>query len=313
MRFQKSPQYFAEYAGLKATCFFIRLLPYQVAVWLGRRLTGAIRLVMRKRFERTQSDIQKAFPEKSKQQVFDIALESWRNMGAILAEFVKLAHMTPDQLKKYVDIRGADKLLKAQNDKTGGIVHIGHFTNWEAFGLAGAVWGIDKAVLAQRVDNPYVDKETNRLRNTFGGQLFYSNHDSSPFYACIKWLKKGKVLGILSDQNVVASEMFIPFMGRIAALSPITAVLSIKLQVPVFPVKMVRENGKIVAIVLGPVFPPKEYNQENLNSFLKVLTGYYEDWLRDNPSSWLWAHNRWKREAEGEAVLQAQQHDQTTH
>ena len=32
-------------------------------------------------------------------------------------------------------------------------------------------------------------------------------------------------------------------------------------------------------------------------------TDGYEDWLRQDPASWLWAHNRWKREAQGEAYL----------
>ena len=44
---------------------------------------------------------------------------------------------------------------------------------------------------------------------------------------------------------------------------------------------------------------------ENVRKFTKILVGYYEDWLKDNPGSWLWAHNRWKREAEGEAYLKA--------
>ena len=34
------------------------------------------------------------------------------------------------------------------------------------------------------------------------------------------------------------------------------------------------------------------------------LVKCYEDWLKEDPSSWLWAHNRWKREAEGEKYLQ---------
>lgn len=299
MRFEKSPSYFAQYAGLKAACFFLRALPYGAALALGRFATGAAAKLMKKRFERNLRDIAQTFPDKPPRQIYDIALNSWKNMGQILAEFIKLSSYTPKQLQKRVEIRGLDKLLVAQENKTGGIIHIGHFTNWEAFGLAGAAAGIDSAVMAQRVDNPYVDEETNRLRHIFGGRTFYSNHDANPFFSTVRWLKKGKLIGILTDQNVVASEIFMNFLGRPAAVSPITALLSIRLQVPVFPVVVTRENGKLVCTVQDPVLPPKEYSQDNIRLFVRRLTDIYEGWIRQNPENWLWAHNRWKREEEG--------------
>lgn len=304
-RFQKTPFYFVQYLALKVFCALFGLLPYRLAVKIGRLTTGSVRFIMPKRFGRSVTDIQKAFPEKSPEECRKIALESWRNMGAIFAEFIKLTTFkNPDEFKKYSRIIGAEKMLNAQ-DKTGGIIHIGHFTNWEAFGLAGAVYGVDKAVLAQRVDNPYIDEETNRLRNIFTGRTFYSNHEDKPFFACMRWLKKKKMLGILFDQNTVSGEVWIPFMGRTAAFSPITALLSIKMQVPVFPVRVWREkDGAIVSEVMDPLYPPTDFSMDNVRQFTKQLVGYYETWLRENPASWLWAHNRWKREAEGNAYLE---------
>lgn len=298
MRFQKSPSYFVQYAGLKTACFFLRLLPYRAACALGRFCTATAAKLMKKRFERSVTDIQWAFPDMSSDQARQVAKDSWRNMGQILAEFIKLSSYPREKVLRFVELRGIDKLHAAQ-DHTGGIIHIGHFTNWEAFGLAASADGIYSAVMAQRVDNPYVDKETNRLRHTFGGRTFYSNYDANPFFACVRWLKKGKLIGILTDQNVVASEIFMHFFGRSAAISPITALLSTRLQVPVFPVQVTRENGKLVCTVQDPVWPPKEYSQENIRLFVRQLTDIYENWIRQNPANWLWAHNRWKREAEG--------------
>lgn len=137
----------------------------------GQKGHGRGALCNEKRFNRSVYDIRRAFPKMTEEEARATALESWRNMGGILAEFIKLTQMTPEEFKKHSRIIGAEKMLNAQN-VTGGIIHIGHFTNWEAFGLAGAVYGVDKAVLAQRVDNPYVDEETNRLRNIFTGRTF---------------------------------------------------------------------------------------------------------------------------------------------
>ncbi len=304
-RFQKTPLHYVQYLALKGFCVLFALLPYRFSVWISRTLTGWTRAFLPKRFKRMQYDIKRAFPDKSDEEVHHIAVESWKNMGGILAEFIQLTHMSPARFKKHVRIIGAEKMLNAQG-KTGGIIHIGHFTNWEAFGLAGAIYGIDKAVLAQRVDNPYIDEETNRLRNIFTGRTFYANHQDKPFFVCMRWLKKKKMLGILIDQNAGSSEVWIPFMGRTAAFSPITALLAIKMQVPVFPVKVWRESsGNIVCKVEEPLMAPAEYNPENVRKFTKTLAEFYEECLRDNPASWLWAHNRWKREAEGDKYLAA--------
>lgn len=298
MRFQKSPSYFIQYAGLKTACALFRILPYNTAISVGRFSTAMAAKIMHKRFERNLCDIAQVFPDKSPQEIHQIALNSWKNMGQILAEFVKLSSFSEEKFKKYVKIRGLEKLQYAQDHKLGGIIHIGHFTNWEAFGLAASAYGMDKAVLAQRVDNPYVDKETNRLRNIFGGKTLYSNHDANPFFSCIRWLKSGKIMGILTDQNVVASEIFMHFLGRPAAVSPITALLAIRMQVPVFPVIVTREQGQIICTVQDPLSAPKEYSPDNIRLFVRQLTDIYENWIKENPDNWLWAHNRWKRQEE---------------
>lgn len=304
-RFQKTPAHYMQFVGLKLFCSLVALLPYRVAVNLAKHATGAVRFVMPKRFKRMVSDIRRAFPQTTEQQARHIAVKSWRNMGVIFAEFIQLSHLSKEQFKTRCRIIGAEK-LRAAEGTTGGIIHIGHFTNWEAFGLAASVYGFKKAVLAQRVDNPYVDEETNRLRNIFGGTTLYSNNQDRPFFACMRWLKKKKIMGILFDQNTVTGEFFMPFMGRTAAFSPITALLAIKMQIPVFPVSVRREtDGTLVCTVEDPLPPPAEYNQANLRAFMKTLISYYEKWLTQDPSSWLWAHNRWKREEEGNRYLQA--------
>ncbi len=288
-----------QYVGLKTACFCLRLIPYRAACAFGRFCTNAITYIMKKRFERSVHDIQLAFPEKSVEEAREIARESWRNMGQILAEFVHLSAMSGDKVSQKVEIRGVEKLHYARQH-TGGIIHIGHFTNWEAFGLAVGVAGIESNSMAQKVDNPYVDEETNRLRHVFGGITVYSNHHANPFFTAVRLLKKHQMLGILTDQNAVASEIFMHFLGRVAAVSPITALLSIRLQIPVLPVVVTREKQRLICTVEDPLLPPAEYSQENIRAFTRQLTDIYERWIRQYPGNWLWAHNRWKREKEGQ-------------
>ena len=302
-RFQKTPLHYLQYLALKGFCASFALLPYRPSVQLVRTMMKGTRLFFPKRFKRMQYDISKAFPDKSPQEIHQIAVRSWANMGAILAEFIQLSHLSRENFKKHCRVEGFEKIQAAEG-KTGGIIHIGHFTNWEAFGFAASVYGADKAVLALRADNPYINDEMNRLRNIFGGRTFYSNHQDQPFFAAMRWLKRKKFIGILIDQNAGSSQVWLPFMGRIAAFSPISALLAIKMQVPVFPVRVRREtDGVLVCNVQSPIIPPVEYNANNVRKFTHQLIEFYETCLREDPSSWLWAHNLWKREAEGERYL----------
>lgn len=285
-----------EYVALKVAFFVMRLLPYRLACLLGRGLITLAVPFVSKRFNRCIRDIQLAFPEKTAKEARQIALKSWKNMGQILAEFVHICSAKPAHVAELVEIRGFDKLKQADEKHTGGIIHIGHFTNWEAFGLAVSAAGIDSIVMAQRVDNPYVDETVNRLRHVFGGFTIYSNHEDNPFFTTARQLKKGRLLGILTDQNVITGEIFMNFFNRPAAISPITALLSIRFKVPVFPVVVTRENGKLICTVEDPILPPTEYSMENVRLFTRQLTDIYERWIRSAPENWLWAHNRWKRE-----------------
>ena len=100
-RFQKTPFHYFQYLALKIFCVLFSLLPYRLSIAVSRRLTGAVRFVMPNRFKRTVKDISLAFPEMSEDKARQTALESWRNMGAIMAEFIQLSRMSPENFKKH--------------------------------------------------------------------------------------------------------------------------------------------------------------------------------------------------------------------
>ena len=104
MRFQKSPSYFIQYAGLKTACALFRILPYNTAISVGRFSTAMAAKIMHKRFERNLCDIAQVFPDKSPQEIHQIALNSWKNMGQILAEFVKLSSFS-ENLAAFYDAK----------------------------------------------------------------------------------------------------------------------------------------------------------------------------------------------------------------
>ncbi len=284
----------AEYAGLKLLVIIIGLMPWSLAVKCGELLGFAMTKIIAKRFKRTISDIQKAFPQKSKREVYDIALESWRNIGRMAGEVIKAQTMPADKILEKLEFRNLEPLFEYNQKGNGGILHLGHFTNWELFGLIAATKLKKTAFIARPMSNPLVDKMLTKMRKSSGSDIISAYN---PFFSCFKAIKKGAMIGILSDQSVPSAKMYMNFLGRPAEVAPMTAMLSLKMNVPVFPVRMYRENGKIVAEGEAPIYPPAgEYSHQLLFDYTARLKTKYEEWIKKDPSSWLWAHNRWKRE-----------------
>jgi KDO2-lipid IV(A) lauroyltransferase len=285
----------SEYIGLKLLIILIGILPWGIAVKFGEGLGVLLSKFLPNRYKRTIKDIQKAFPEKTPEEAQKIALESWRNIGRLAAETAQAAISSKEKLFSKIEIRNADKAMKDNAQGKAGLIHIGHFTNWEIYGLMSGALFTKIAFIARPQSNKYVDKELTKIRTKYGGKMINAYN---PFYSCFKALKQGYMIGILSDQSVSSAKLYMNFLNRPAEVAPLTAMLAIKMQLPVYPVRVFRENSKIVGDMQQAVYPPKEYSHEALFSFTRQLQEIYEGWIRLDPGSWLWAHNRWRREHE---------------
>jgi KDO2-lipid IV(A) lauroyltransferase len=252
-----------------------------------------------------KKDIQKAFPDKSAAEVKEIATESFINIGRMSAEFVKSVSRSRTRLFKRIELHNFEEIIKRNNeDGLGAILHIGHFVNWELIGLAAGYMLKKIAFVARPQSNPYVDAEITKMR-TFSGAVKISSYNS-PFFACFKYLKKGYMIAILSDQSVPASPLYMNFLGRPAEVGARSAVLALKMQIPVFPVFPYRKNGKIIIEAQPAIIPSEHYSQKAVYDLTKQLNDKYEEWIRKEPQSWLWAHNRWKREKHSLKKMQQQ-------
>ncbi|MDR0734699.1 MAG: hypothetical protein LBG16_03260 [Elusimicrobiota bacterium] len=294
MKRSKKLRFLAEYAGLKCLVSVIRLMPWVLAVKFGEIFGFIVSKIIRKRFARAVKDIQKALPQKTRQQATKIAKESFKNIGRMTAEFVKASAMDKKNLLKHVELRNFEQMLERNNKQNlGAIVHIGHFVNWELTGLVAGHVLKKMAFVARPQSNPYVNEELTKMRTSSGAAMISAYN---PFFQCFKYLKKGYMLGILSDQSVASSEIYMDFLGRSAEVGGMSAVLAIKMQLPVYPARPYREGGKIIIEIQPPLTPPAQYSQQAVFDFTRRLMDKYEEWIKQAPQDWLWAHNRWRRE-----------------
>ncbi len=271
-------------------------MPENLLIKFGEFMGVTLTKIMPNRYKRSVSDIQKAFPNKSKKECEHIAKESWANIGRIVTEFAKAIKLPKEKILKRIRFENCEQFFQDNANGKGGILLLGHFANWEFLGLATAIKAKKMAFVAYPQNNKYVNDYITKLRSIFGSTLISSYN---PFFAAFRALKRGALVAILADQSVGSSKLYMNFLNRPAEVSPLPAVLSLKIGLPIYHISVYREGKQIVARCTKTIQPPKvPYSTEVLYDYTKVLKKELEEDILQYPADWLWAHNRWKREAE---------------
>lgn len=306
MKLSKRIKYYAEYIAFRAGIALMDIFPWGAAVKIGETLGLMASYVVVNRYKITIDNLKKAFPGKTQKEITAIAKGSWKNAGRIFAEFIKAGSISEKQLLEKLEFKNPQVLQPFIDNKKPLIVHLGHFTNWEILTLAYPLVGANITVLAKEIRNPYVNNYIFKTRKKYGCKFVLHRN---PFFSCVKALKNNNIMPILMDQNMPGGDKFFPFLGRMASVTPLTALLALKMQTPIMPLKLTREGDKIVAFYEDIIYPESRYSEQALDDLIIKLNSYLEKWIIQNPTLWLWLHNRWKREPDYYKIKQEREAD----
>ena len=168
------------------------------------------------------------------------------------------------------------------------------YGNWEVLGYTLATLGFETYSLARPIDNPLIDSWLLGVRER-RGQIILSKRGVTT--TALDVLNKKGVLGFIADQNAGPKGMFVPFFGRVASTYKSIGLLAIEHNVPVIVgyarlprrqvsrstwacrTSSIRRIGRIIRAI-------------NTKDELHYLTARYtkgiEDFIRDDPSQYLW-------------------------
>jgi len=144
------------------------------------------------------------------------------------------------------------------------------------------------------LNNPYLNTLLQKARSRFGNKVI---DKKGALRAILATLKDGGIVGILMDQAVLPDEGYvIEFLGRGAWTSRMPALLARKTGAPAVPA-FIRRTGKGHEITVYPEISlsQKSNQEEAVREDTERFSRYIEDYIKENPSQWLWMHRRWKR------------------
>jgi KDO2-lipid IV(A) lauroyltransferase len=282
-------------AALAATCLrLVGLLSVDRASALGGTLARAIgpRLGISKR---ARINLRMAMPELSEEAIEAVVRGMWDNLGRVAFEY---PHLT--KIKVFagdrVEVRGVDQLERALAAGRRVIMFSGHLGNWEIAALAGGQYGLDIAQIYRAANNPLIDAMLARLRGDLG-ELIPKGAVASR--RAVAALRRGGHLSLLADQKL-NDGIAAPFFGREAMTAPALALLALRFDCDVLPVRVERlfDHPKGEAHFRLTVYPklPLPDSGDRGADTLALMTAVnrtLEDWIRERPEQWFWLHRRW--------------------
>ena len=236
-----------------------------------------------------ENNLRIAFPNLSDNEIKKYILEMWEYYGKIFAEYIFLSELRNNK-KANIKISGIHILekLKINNDS---VVFIsGHFDNFELMAMYLEKSGIKLSAIYRPLNNFFMNTIMEKLRTK---------------YICKKQIKKGRTgireslrlfkegysIALMIDQRVSEGPK-INFFNKEAYTTTVPAQFVKKFNCKVVPINIVRTNNTNFEI---KVFEPFEFKKnDSINEITLALNKWLENMIIENPSKWIWSHNRWK-------------------
>ena len=291
-RRQPSPrQSWYRFEAVFVALFFglCRMLPLDVASWFGGCLGRWIGPVLGATSQ-ARANLAAAFPDLPADEIDRIIRGMWDNLGRVAAEYPHLQRISVFSNERRVEVCGLDHVERALAGGRRMILFSGHLANWEIAALAAGQRGIAIAQVYRTANNPLVDRMIRRWR---GGQGELIPKEAVGRRA-VAALRRGAHLAILVDQKLNEG-IPVRFFGRPAMTAPTVALLALRFDCDVLPVRVERVCGVRFRLTVEPPLklPDTGDRAADVAAIMAAVNGTLERWIRERPEQWFWVHRRW--------------------
>lgn len=231
-----------------------------------------------------------AFPELAAGERRRLARAAFLHQGMNLAEDLHLLSRSCEDVERYVEVEGWERVAALRAAGRGILIVTGHCGNWELLAAAINCRGLGMRVVARALDEPDLQVMVAGLRRRFGSETIERGRPGAA-RELLRGLREG-ALGMLIDQDTRVEGVWVPFFGRPAYTPVGAAKVALREGVVAVPTFIERRpDGSHLARFFEPLELP-----ENVEAATAVMTRAIEEQVRRRPEQWVWMHRRWRRQ-----------------
>jgi KDO2-lipid IV(A) lauroyltransferase len=260
---------------------------------IGVKFTVLLRLLGYRK-QVIDKNLKNAYPEKDNKTRREIKSQFYIYFGQLLAESIKLFHLSKKELKKRYVFKNDTLINSYLKQKKDVIIVLGHYGNWEWGLLASSLHFNGEMVgIYKPLSSRFWNEKVLQLRSQFGATLV-SMKESVRYL--LKKGEKPRVIGVISDQTPSADELnhWISFLNQKTPVFLGTEKLAKKMDCPIFFAHITplsRANYKIDFELITD--SPKDLTDGEIT---RLHSRILENNINKNPAYWLWSHRRWKHQ-----------------
>ncbi len=220
----------------------------------------------------------------------------WSNIGRTLAEYVFLKDFKFNKTDlNHMKINGTKYLDEIKKSNEPAIFYSGHFANFELMAMELDKFGIKTAAIYRPLNNFFLNPLMEYLR------MKYICPTQIPkgrigVREIIGRIKDGYSIALMMDQRVSEGQK-VPFFNKPAFTTTIPAQLALKYNCKLVPIFLERKGGvEFEMTVYEPYKIEKSGNEEeDTKNIIHKINQIIEKMIIQNPTQWIWSHNRWKQ------------------
>jgi len=286
--------YRIEFWILQAVSWVVVALPERAALAVGGSLGWFVGVVLRIRRVDTDRHLRIAFPEEDSNWRRRVAVASYIHLAREVIMTLRLARMTPEEIVRRTEMVGFEALRDAAAEGAGAVVISGHLGNWEIAAAAAAARGLPMDVVAHLQKNPHFYRHMVERQDRLGLTVVVKNE---AFRLIPKALAAGRVVALISDQNIRKRGVFVDFFGLTAATVKGPALFALRMGAPLFLGVAVRKPGypSSYRVIVEPVpFSDGITSTDAVRALTQRHVARLEARIRETPTQYFWQHRRWK-------------------
>ena len=282
-------KYFLQFLFVIIFFSLFKILGLNISSSLGGKLFEKIGPLFRSK-KLIHSNLKKAFPDISLDNLNRITKMMWNNYGRVFAEYMFIKKFREDRSNKNIIIEGQE-ILEDIKKKNKSVVFIsGHLSNFELMAMHIEKSGIKLSAIYRPLNNIFLNKIMERIRKKYICK--YQIKKGIGGMKKLMHLKKLNYSTALMIDQRVSQGIRSDFFNQKALTTTIPAQLVKKFKIPIVPIFIERINNINFKIVIKN--PITFDNEETTKTITDKLNLVLEKMISYKPELWIWSHNRWK-------------------
>ena len=274
-------------------CIF-RIIGLSNASYLGSIMGRVIGPLFRSK-NIIKQNIKNGLGEVDKKRETEIINGMWSNIGRTFAEYVFLKDFKFNKTNfDHIKINGTNYLNEIKNNNEPAIFYSGHFANFELMAMELDKFGIKCAAIYRPLNNFFLNPLMEYLR------MKYVCPNQIPkgrigMREIISKVKDGYSIALMVDQRVSEGPRTL-FFNKPAHTTTIPAQLALKYNCKLVPISLERKEDVNFEMTIHEPYKVKKTgnDEEDTKNITLKINQILEKMIVENPTQWIWSHNRWK-------------------